>query len=487
MASFGAAFGAASWCGQALVIAAIAWGAFAFGGVYPWAYWPLAAAAVLAGMLGIVAASERGSLELGPLTLALALFAAAVALQLVPVPSDYLRTVSAPTLEVVSTFDLSSHGSPERHALSIAPRLTATALALFVSFSLLVVGSARLVTVRGPRAIAHAVAIIGVLLAMAAIVQKPLLADKIYGLWTPMEGRNPFGPFVNKNHFAGWMTMALPVTLGLVSGSIAKGMRHVKPAFRDRVLWLTSADASRLLLLAGAALVMALSLVLTLSRSGIAATLLALTLAGVVTLRRQRSAGRRRIVTAYVGLLALAVAAWVGVDTIVGRFAETDWNGLNNRWGAWTDAARIASTFPLTGTGLNTYGVATLFFQQHDLAHYYSAAHNDYLQLAAEGGLLLVVPAVLAVAALGTVVWKRFREETSTSGYWIRVGAVTGVAAVALQETVEFSLQMPGNAVLFAILCGIALHGSPARAPREKYPVLVDSVAAGHYAQRRAR
>jgi hypothetical protein len=43
----------------------------------------------------------------------------------------------------------------------------------------------------------------------------------------------------------------------------------------------------------------------------------------------------------------------------------------------------------------------------------------------------------------------------------VRVGAVTGLAAIALQETVEFSLQMPGNAVLFAVLCGIALHGSP--------------------------
>jgi hypothetical protein len=75
--------------------------------------------------------------------------------------------------------------------------------------------------------------------------------------------------------------------------------------------------------------------------------------------------------------------------------------------------------------------------------------------------LLLIVPAVLCVAALGAAVWKRFKEETSSSSYWIRIGAVTGLAAIALQETVEFSLQMPGNAALFAVLCGIALHGSP--------------------------
>ena len=29
-------------------------------------------------------------------------------------------------------------------------------------------------------------------------------------------GGSPFGPFVNKNHFAGWMLMALPLTIGLL-------------------------------------------------------------------------------------------------------------------------------------------------------------------------------------------------------------------------------------------------------------------------------
>jgi hypothetical protein len=93
---------------------------------------------------------------------------------------------------------------------------------------------------------------------MTAIIQKPLFTGKIYGFWTPEAGRNAFGPFVNKNHFAGWMMMALPVTLGLLSGTVARGMRHsapraAKPTFRDRVLWLASPDASRLVLLAGAA------------------------------------------------------------------------------------------------------------------------------------------------------------------------------------------------------------------------------------------
>jgi putative inorganic carbon (HCO3(-)) transporter len=446
---------------QGLIVVAIAWGAFAFGAVYPWGYWPLAGAAVAISMLTLRFASTERSLGLGPLAIVLALFALAVALQLVPIPFAWVRMLSPRSLDVVSTFDLAFGANPGRHPLSIAPQLTAKGLALFVSFALLVFGSARLVTVRGPHGLGQAITIIGVLLAMTAVIQRPLFTGKIYGFWTPQQGGNPFGPFVNRNHFAGWMMMALPITLGLLSGGVARGMRHVRPTIKDRVLWLSSPDASRLLLLSGAAAVMTLSLVLTMSRSGIGATLFALALIGLVAVRRQRTATRRAIAASYLVLLAIAVIAFAGVDTIAGRFTVGGWGEFSNRRGAWADAVGIASIFPVAGSGLNTYGVATLFYQQHDLKMYYREAHNDYLQLAAEGGWLLAVPAVLCVAAFAVMVWKRFSAETSKSGYWLRVGAVTGLAAVALQETVDFSLQMPGNAALFAVLCGIALHRDP--------------------------
>jgi O-antigen ligase len=104
-----------------------------------------------------------------------------------------------------------------------------------------------------------------------------------------------------------------------------------------------------------------------------------------------------------------------------------------------------------------------ILYQQHNRAYRYTEAHNDYLQLASEGGLLLTVPALLCAIAFICGVRRRFKQETSTMSYWLRVGAATGIAAIAVQEMVEFSLQMPGNAVLCAVLCGIALHRAPSR------------------------
>jgi O-antigen ligase len=132
----------------------------------------------------------------------------------------------------------------------------------------------------------------------------------------------------------------------------------------------------------------------------------------------------------------------------------------------------MAGRFPLVGTGLNTYGAATLFYQTVDLKQHFAEAHNDYLQLLAEGGALVCIPAALVILAFAWTVHRRFREvSVESSDYWIRIGAVTGILAIALQEGVEFSLQMPGNAALFAAVCAIAIHKAPGhvRVPRVRF------------------
>ena len=83
------------------------------------------------------------------------------------------------------------------------------------------------------------------------------------------------------------------------------------------------------------------------------------------------------------------------VSTTSQAVAEVDWK-LGGRAGAWGDAWRIHQAFPWFGTGLNTYGSATLLLQEFEKATaHYVEAHNDYLQLLVEGGWLVTVPALL--------------------------------------------------------------------------------------------
>jgi hypothetical protein len=331
--------------------------------------------------------------------------------------------------------------------------------------SVLLLGLSRSLTRDDTLHIAGGVSILGVVLAVEGIAQKAMWNGKIYGFWTPEQVGDSFGPFVNRNHFAGWMLMALPLALGYFGARVALGMREVKPGWRDRLVWFSSADGSVMILVGFAVLLMALALTLTMSRSGMLGLLGALIISGWFVAHRQAAGSQRAIVAGYLMFVALAAAAWTGIDRITARFTDSTAADAGGRLGIWGDTLRIAGRFPMVGTGLNTYGTATLFYQTVEPRYHFAEAHNDYLQLAAEGGALVCIPAALAILAFARTVHRRFREvSVESSDYWIRIGAVTGIVAIALQEISDFSLQMPGNAVLFIILGGIALRLPSTRA-----------------------
>ena len=439
----------------------LAWGALAFGAVYPWAFWPLAAACGLCGASALARRSDVPRLPGTLTTISLTAIAVAAMAQLIPLPLNLLSALSPRAPVLLSDLDIAfAARAVERHPLSIAPAATTTALALYAALMVMMLAVARAVSVTGPRRIAALVAGLGVVVALVGIIQRPLYSGQIYGFWTPVMQGSPFGPFVNKNHFAGWMLMALPLTFGLLCADAARASGRIAPDWRRRVLWLSSPEANRVLLLAAAAVVMALSLVLTLSRSGMVAFAVSVSVTGWWAIRRLPPGYGRWVVAGYLACLVLFVVGWAGVDAIAMRFGVADPATVNERLPIWRDTWRIVTDFWLTGSGLNTYGVATLFYQTSVPGFHLREAHNDYLQLAAEGGILLGAPLALTLVSLVRDVRRRF-VGSSGSSYWIRLGAATGLLAIALQSTVEFSLQMPGNAVLCAVLCGIALHRDP--------------------------
>src|SRR5207247_1578762 len=75
----------------------------------------------------------------------------------------------------------------------------------------------------------------------------------------------------------------------------------------------------------------------------------------------------------------------VGVDAVATRFLALPGSGLGGRVAIWRDTLTIIRDFPWTGSGLNSYGTAMLYYQTFGFPAYFPWAHNDYLQLAAEG------------------------------------------------------------------------------------------------------
>jgi O-antigen ligase len=434
--------------------------------VYTWAWLPVLVCGAALGGASVVVAARRGTLQT-KLAVALVALGLAASVQLVPLSRPALATASPGASRFLSQFDLTYALAPAatppdapaarhpRHPLSIDPRATGVGVVFLVSFGLLLLGLSSTLTACQARAVVDGVLVLGFFLGLIGIAQETTADGRIYGFWRPFSVADPFGPFVNKNHFAGWMAMAIPLGMGRLCERIAR-FQHEATARPNRLLWLDSPPASRIVLGGVALFVMTLSLFLTLSRSGIAALVVALLLFSVGLARRST---RAPWIAAGIAGLFVVVILWSGADPIARRFTASTWPDLLERMRAWGDAVSIVRDFPLTGTGLNTYTTATVLYASPELTHHYSAAHSDYLQLAAEGGLLLGVPSLALVIVCVRTIARRLRDARQT--FWLRSGATASLLAIALQEGFDFSLQIPANTALLVVVAAIALsHGS---------------------------
>jgi putative inorganic carbon (hco3(-)) transporter len=304
--------------------------------------------------------------------------------------------------------------------------------------------------VRGVSAVGGAVSLL-------AIAQAATAGRDIYWRFrTEFEGPLPFGPFVNRNHFATWAIMALPLCLGYLaarSGSRAAAPDHVSSRTR-----LAHALDPRTAWLMAAAVAMLAALLLSLSRSGT----LALGLSALVTViacRRRLDASRRRRVLAAAAVVLVCGLAWADIPALRARVAGAPAD-VANRLTIWRETMPIVRDFWLTGTGAGTYQHAMFVYQRSSRAVYFNQAHNHYLQVAAEGGVMLVGAVILALAAFLRAA--RMRLTADRSGlFWIRGGAACGLGAVALQSVWETGLVMPANGALAALLAALVVFERP--------------------------
>ncbi len=457
------------------VVVLLAWGALAVGGSPSWAAAPVAVFAITTGLLGFIERRESDpraraapKLPHRSVILALCLFLAAIGAQLVPLPASIVTRLSpshdvAEFERLLATADQRdpelvptvAPGSPRR--LSIAPARTWWGLGFATAFAIYLIGASRGMSAVSVTGIAGIVVSLGAVVAFLGIYQLASGTTTLYGWYVPFN-QSRSAPFVNRNHQAGWLVMVLSLTLALFAGDVARGMRGVASHWRDRVIWFSSKQANRAALFLFAAVIMAVGILATQSRSGALALLLALAVLVMLSGRRQSSNARRGL--AAISLIAVAVVAFfTSGSAVLARFSVMSWAGDESRLAVWQDSSRILREFWITGTGFNTYGVSMLHYQTVNDGFQYIEAHNDYLQLAVEGGLLVGIPALILVASLVVEIRRRFHESADdTRTYWMRVGAVTGVFAIAAQSLVEFTLQMPGAAVMFATLLAIAIH-----------------------------
>ena len=401
---------------------------------------------------GALRALDRALLAIALLTL----------VQATPAPRTVVNALSPQAAPVRLALMLEPSAVPVWRPVSIDARATMWASVVAIGAIALFFAARAMFASGGVRRTVRGISAIGLAVSGVAIAQAATAGRMIYWHFrTEYEGPLPFGPFVNRNHFATWTIMAAPVCLGYIvarankTGAARAGFANRRTRLArmadGRTLWLTAA---------GAAMIGAL--LLSLSRSGIV-SLAGATIASALLLR-QRMPPRRGwwLAAALVVTIGLGISR-ADLPALADRFTRSG-SSVENRLRIWRDTLPVVRDFWLTGTGVGTYRTAMLYYQRSERVVQFNQAHNHYLQATAEGGVVLLALIGCACVALVRAVRKRLASDASGT-YWIRTGAATGLLAVALQSLWETGLVMPANAALAAVLAAIAVHERP---PAEK-------------------
>jgi len=386
-------------------------------------------------------------------TLDLALIAcvAFVLLQAVPLPAALRNSITPHAQDVDRALSLTPHAAAMA-PLTVDPQGTWTALFVFALAVGMFFVARQVCREGGMRRLIRTVAWTGLVVAALAVIIRPALPGGILSLVestdTPM-----YGPFVNRNHMGTWLIMALPLVAGYLAARIADRLRHLPP---NRVV-----DAM-LIWLAASAIVMLIATVASLSRSafvGAAAAGGFFAIAGHPR-RPARVRGIGLLAAAAIVALALTNSQAAG---LMARFQDSRTTATWSRAEIWRQTLPIVRDFRVTGAGAGAYGRAMLVYQQSDRTLFFNQAHNQALQIAAEGGLVLMVLVGIAAIALALQIAARLRGDRSPL-FWIRLGAASGIVGVVVQSVWETGLRIPANALLFAVLCAVASFSASARA-----------------------
>jgi O-antigen ligase len=255
------------------------------------------------------------------------------------------------------------------------------------------------------------------------------------------------GTFVNRNHYAGWLAMALACGLGLLLDEVAR----IRRGARGARAW-AGPEAGKVLLLGLALVVGTAGLLTSFSRAGIAVGAVALGLTALAG----TGAGRLRtrlavaLVVAAAGVLPLLQ---LGSAKLVARYADTAEHLVSEggRARVWSDGLRMAAAFPATGAGFGTFAAAYPAFRSPDVRFFYAHAHNDLVQVAAEAGVLGSILVLALVASVGRALVRAFQGALGIAG----VGVAAAVVAILLHALVDFHFHVPANAATAAVLVGL--------------------------------
>jgi O-antigen ligase len=432
------------------IILLIIFAPLAFGAVEVWAYSIIILGAVFLTFAWLIkiwlknryekdALHFRLYVQKTPLNLPIIFFIILIIIQLIPLPKNIIHFISPNTYDIyngsfnlLKNLPLSQNQSIMFYPLTLCPSVTKEELYKLIGYALiffLIVNN-----IKRPaqfKKIMLTIVILAFCISLFAIVQKVFWNGKIYWFRELRYGGKPFGPYVNSNHYAGFMEMAIPLALGAL---------------------IATRSINKKLIYGFMATVMASTIFLSLSRGGMLAFLGSL-LSIMLILFLHKSFKKHLIV---IILLLLSIFMFIlylqFFSTASERFLSLiDVEGISKikRPLVWKDTLHIVKDFPLLGTGLGTFRYIFPKYKSTGEQILFLYTENDYLQVLSEAGLIGLGVIVWGVLVVILSSFKAIARER------LAIFFFGSIAAILIHSFFDFNLHIPANATMFSIILGM--------------------------------
>lgn len=402
----------------------------------------------------------------------LAVFLGVSIIQLIPLPHSLLKVLSPDTYDVYQS--LHSGGFAELRdgswkTLSFVPGLSLYELVKYIFYLLfgyLVFKHVR--SRREVRIFVHVMILCAVAQSFYGLAEFLGGTEKVLGVRKMAYIGSATGTYLNRNHFAGFLEMIFPLSVGYMLAkanffSMKRGM-----TLKEKVLWFSQERLQECVVYGIAAILIGMGIFFSRSRTGIFVFLVTifLMIVALSVAGGRRREGRRRErrerrfvkVIRTVALVVLFAVVVIGAQPIIERFSWEELAG-EARPTFFQNTAEMIGNYPLFGTGLGSYIYAYAMYEKKSFGgRVVDHAHNDYLELMAESGVVAAVSLILfGFGAVGYlfVRWMRRRD------YVVRgvvLGCMAGVAAILIHSFTDFNLHIPANAVYFVTLMALGMR-----------------------------
>jgi O-antigen ligase len=279
--------------------------------------------------------------------------------------------------------------------------------------------------------------IFGFLVSIFGILQQVTFNGKLYWYREMRYGGIPFGPYVNRNHFAGFVELIIPVALvPLILGKVRKERWYLVAIFA--------------LLPIGA-------LFLSASRGGVVSFGVEIGVLVLMMLLR-RTGGQHVLAGGLVLLLAFLLVSWLGVKQVLDRFSSLQSLEVTSskRASMRLDTGHIFLDHPWAGTGLGTLQTVFPAYETNYDGKIVNHTHNDYLEALAETG---VAGGLCCAAFLGVLFFVSLRQLLKRDKPFaaaLHLSGLVGCSGFLVHSLVDFNLHIPANALLFLLMAHLA-------------------------------